>query len=121
MFDSDGSVDCDAGWIINDVLATGTYSPLKLTYRTWYSGLLFLFSNVGVDRAVVADECVDDWLSSFDDGHGDVHVVDEISDDDSSDVEDNEPDRGVVSELCDNVKLLNNGRGVFVGSWIYWN
>jgi hypothetical protein len=31
-------------------------------------------------------------------------------------VEDNEPDRGVVSELCDNVKLLNNGRGVFVGS-----
>jgi hypothetical protein len=27
----------------------------------------------------------------------------------------------MVSELCDNVKLLNNGRGVFVGSWIYWN
>jgi hypothetical protein len=24
----------------------------------------------------------------------------------------------MVSELCDNVKLLNNGRGVFVGSWI---
>jgi len=78
-----------------------------------------LFINGGEDRVVVADDGVDNWLSSFDDGYGDVHGVDEISDDDSSDVEDNEPERGMVSKLFDNVKLLNDGRGVLVGSLTY--
>lgn len=59
---------------------------------------------------VVEGEGVDDSLSSFDDGHGDVHGVNEISDDDSSDVDDSEPERGMASELFDNVKLLNDGR-----------
>ncbi len=77
--------------------------------------------NVGDDRVVVAADGVDDWLSSFDDGYGDVHGVDEISDDDSSDVEDNEPERGIISQLVDNVRLLNDGRGVCTGSLIYWN
>jgi hypothetical protein len=79
--------------------------------------LLFIIG--GDDLVVVLDEGVDDWLSSLDDGHGDVHGVDEISDDDSSDVEDNEPDRGIVSKLFDNVKLLNDARELFVGSLIY--
>ncbi len=65
------------------------------------------------------DEGVDNWLSSFDDGHGDVHGVEDISDDDSSDVEDNEPDRGIVSELFDKVKLLNDLREELVDSPAY--
>ncbi len=81
--------------------------------------LLGLVNTVGDDRVVVADEGVDDWLSSFEDGHGDVHGVDEISDDDSSDVDDNELERVIISELFDNVKLLNDGRGVFIGSVTY--
>ena len=74
----------------------------------------------GGDACVVVDEDgVDDWLSSFDDGYGDVHGVEDISDDDSSDVEDNEPERGIVSVSLDNVKLLNDLREEFVDSWTY--
>lgn len=59
---------------------------------------------------------VDDWLSSFDDGQGDVQGVDELSDDDSSDWDDNEPERGIVSTLFDSVKLVNDENGLWIGS-----
>ena len=79
-----------------------------------------LLLSVGDERIVVAaDEGVDDWLSSVHDGYGDVHGVDEISEEDSSDVDDNEAERGINSQLVDNVKLLNDGSGVCMGSLVY--
>ena len=74
----------------------------------------------GVERRVVVDEFIDDWLSSLDDGNGEVQDVHEISENDSSDdVEDNELDRGIGSKLFDNVKLVIEGNEAVVGSCEY--
>jgi len=62
---------------------------------------------------------VDDWLSSLDDGQGDVQGVDEISDDDSSDWDDNEPERGIVSTWCESVRLPNDEHEEWIGSLGY--
>ena len=64
-----------------------------------------------------------DWLSSVDDGHGDVQGVGKASEDDSSELEDNEPFRGSESDDDDEiVKWLKDGREVLVvGSQTYWN
>lgn len=62
---------------------------------------------------------VDDWLSSLDDGQGDVQGVDEISDDDSSDWDDNEPERGIVSTWCESVRLSNDEHDEWIGSLGY--
>lgn len=57
-----------------------------------------------------------DWLSSLDDGHGDVHGVDKASEEDSSEFEDREPFLGNDSDGDDDeiVKWFRDGKALFV-------
>lgn len=86
----------------------------------WYSSECW--SCIGTED-VATDEVEgrNDWLSSLDDGHGDVHGVDEISDDDSSELEQSDDLREIESELFARVRWLNDGReeALLLGSQTY--